>query len=132
MFSELRNGFNLIGNISFIGEIKEQLNGNKYRYFSIAQDNNYKNGNDEDVKTTSFYSIKVYEKDFPKFEPLLKIGNYVLVIGRLNSYINDKNRTIEIKIGKEIKDLNNNELPDEQEKMLNEMKDYNWLHDSEK
>lgn len=130
MFSEMKNGFNLIGNISYIGEIKEQANGNKYRYFSIAQNNNYKNKDEEDVKTTSFYSIKIYEKDFEKFNSLLEVGKYVLVTGRLTSYLDEDKKTVEIKIGKYIKDLNNNKIPEEQKKLLEELEDYNWLEDN--
>lgn len=130
MFSEMKNGFNLIGNISYIGDIKEQANGNKYRYFSIAQNNNYKNKDEEDVKTTSFYSIKIYEKDFEKFDSLLEVGKYVLVTGRLTSYLDEDKKTVEIKIGKYIKDLNNNKIPEEQKKLLEELEDYNWLEDN--
>lgn len=130
MFSEMKNGFNLIGNISYIGDIKEQANGNKYKYFSIAQNNNYKNKDEEDVKTTSFYSIKIYEKDFEKFDSLLEVGKYVLVTGRLTSYLDEDKKTVEIKIGKYIKDLNNNKIPEEQKKLLEELEDYNWLEDN--
>ena len=129
MFSEIKNGFNLIGNISYIGDIKEQVNGNKYRYFSIAQNSNYKN-KEEDVKTTSFYSIKIYEKDFEKFAPFLEIGKYVLVTGRLSSYLDENKNLIEIKIGKYIKDLSSNKIPEEQKKLLQELEDYNWLEDN--
>ena len=129
MFSEIKNGFNLIGNISYIGDIKEQVNGNKYRYFSIAQNSNYTN-KEEDVKTTSFYSIKIYEKDFERFAPFLEIGKYVLVTGRLSSYLDENKNLIEIKIGKYIKDLSSNKIPEEQKKLLQELEDYNWLEDN--
>ena len=41
MHYELKNNFNLVGNISIINEIKEQSNGNHFRYFGLAQNNKH-------------------------------------------------------------------------------------------
>lgn len=126
-----RNNFNLIGNISSINEIKEQSNGTKYRYFGLAQNNKYKNKNGQDVNDTSFFNIKIYEKDFNKFEPLLEVGKYVYVQGFLNNYQDSDNKTVEVKIGKEIRDLSKgNKLPDKVRELMEELEDYDWLEDS--
>lgn len=126
-----RNNFNLIGNISSINEIKEQSNGTKYRYFGLAQNNKYKSKNGEDVNDTSFFNIKIYEKDFDKFEPLLEIGKYVYIQGFLNNYKDSDNKTVEVKIGKEIRDLSKgNKIPEKLRELMEELEDYDWLEDS--
>lgn len=127
---ELKNCFTLIGNISSVNEIKEQSNGTKYRYFGLAQNNKYKNKNGEDVKETSFFSLKIYEKDFEKFEKLLEVGNYVYVQGYLKSYKDSDNKTQEFKIAKDIRDLSkDSRISEEVKELLDDLADYNWLED---
>lgn len=132
MHYELKNNFNLVGNISIINEIKEQSNGNHFRYFGLAQNNKYKNKYGEDVNDTSFFNIKIYEKDFEKFKDILEVGKYVYVQGYIVSYKDFEGKQQEIKVAKEIRDLSkNNRMSEEHRKLLEDLEDYNWLEDSE-
>lgn len=127
---ELKNCFTLVGNISSINEIKEQSNGTKYRYFGLAQNNKYKSKNGEDVQETSFFSLKIYEKDFNKYEKLLKVGNFVYVQGYLKTYKDKDNKTQEVKIVKNMRDLSKvNNISKEVEETMNDLGDYDWLED---
>ena len=58
MLKEYINSFSLIGNISYIGDIQEQKNGTKYRYFQLAQNNKYKDKDGNLVDEPSFINIK--------------------------------------------------------------------------
>ena len=79
------NSFSLVGNVAKINEIKEQSNGTKFKYFTLCQNNKYKNKNDELVDQANFFDIKVYEKNFKDFENL-KVGSYLNVFGKINVY----------------------------------------------
>ena len=60
MLKEYINSFSLIGNISYIGDIQEQKNGTKYRYFQLAQNNKYKDKDGNLVDEPSFINIKLF------------------------------------------------------------------------
>ena len=117
------NSFSLVGNIAKVNEEREQVNGKKYKYFTIAQNNEYRNNNDEVVKITSFFDLKIYEKDFAKFEKILEVGKYVHIFGRISIHKNSDNKTIITLIATDCRILNKN-------KKL-ELFDYNWFEDEE-
>ena len=71
MLKEYINSFSLIGNISYIGDIQEQKNGTKYRYFQLAQNNKYKDKDGNLVDEPSFINIKLFESQFKNFEKVL-------------------------------------------------------------
>ena len=123
MNSQIINSFSLVGNIANINEVKEQTNGKKFRYFTLAQNNKYKNNNDDIENIPSFISLKIYEKAFPKFENILKVGKYVNVFGKINVYKDDTNKTNDNLVATDIRELNKNKSND------NEIYDYDWLND---
>ena len=124
MNSEIRNSFSLVGNISSINEVKEQANGTKYRYFDIAQNNKYKNKDGEIVNEPSFYSIKIYEKQFEQFDKLLEIGKYINVSGKLNMFKDKDKKTNMILIGTDCRVLDKNKNKDE-------LFEYDWLNEDD-
>ena len=117
------NSFSLIGNIAMINEIKEQANGKKFRSFTLAQNHNYKNKDGEAINNASFFDIKIYEKDFKKFEKILEVGKYVNVIGKINIHKSADNKIKFTLVGIDSRVLNKN-------KKL-ELFDYDWLNDKE-
>ena len=74
------NSFSLVGNIAKVNEIKEQQNGTKFRYFTIAQNNKYKNKDGEIIDNPSFINIKIFEKQFKDFEKYLTVGRFVFFV----------------------------------------------------
>ena len=124
MNSEIKNSFSLVGNISSINEVKEQANGTKYRYFDIAQNNKYKNKDGEIVNEPSFYSIKIYEKQFEQFDKLLEIGKYINVSGKLNMFKDKDKKSNMILIGTDCRVLDKNKNKDE-------LFEYDWLNEDD-
>ncbi len=86
MNSNMINSFSLVGNIASVNEIKKQSNGKKFRYFTLAQNNKYNDQEGNPKSVPSFISIKIYEKNFAKFENILKVGNYVNIFGKVGVY----------------------------------------------
>jgi len=118
------NSFSLIGNIAKISEIMEQKNGTKFRYFTVAQNNEYKNKEGESVKDSSFINIKIYERYFKNFEDILEIGKYIHVIGKLSFYRDENNHEKILLIGNACRDLSKKNV----DKTL-EIYDYDWLNE---
>ena len=123
MNNNIINSFSLVGNIARVNEIKEQANGKKYRYFTLAQNHNYKNKDGEAIKDASFFDIKIYEKDFERFERILEVGKYVNIFGKINIHKNKENRIVFTLVGLDNRVLNN--------KKKLELFDYDWLNDEE-
>ena len=76
------NSISLIGNISSISDEKILPSGKKYRFFDICQNDRYL-----DKNNTSFFSVRISEDQFNKFESLLKIGNLISLKGKIKSYL---------------------------------------------
>lgn len=123
MNSEIVNSFSLVGNIASVNEVKEQTNGKKFRYFTLAQNNKYEDKDGELKNVPSFISLKIYEKAFPKFENILKVGNYVNVFGKINVYKDDTKKNNINLIATDIRNLNKDKFNN------NEIYDYDWLND---
>ena len=126
MNNYLNNSFSLIGNIAYINEIKEQINGKKFRYFTIAQNNKYKNKDGEQVNEPSFINIKIFEKNFTEFEKILEIGRYVHVMGKLKFYKDNENNEKVLLIG-----ISCNDMSKDKKKEVEEIFDYDWLNEEE-
>lgn len=126
MKSEMYNSFSLIGNIAKVSEIMEQKNGTKFRYFTVAQNNEYKNKEGESVKDSSFINIKIYERYFKTFEDVLEVGRYIHVTGKLSFYRDGNNQEKILLIGNACKDLSKKNV----DKNL-EVYDYDWLSENE-
>ena len=124
MKSEMYNSFSLVGNIAKVSEIMEQKNGTKFRYFTIAQNNDYKNKEGETIKNPSFINIKIYERYFNNFDDMLEVGRYVHVIGKLLFYNDENNHEKILLIGNTCRDLSKNN----EEKSL-DVYDYDWLNE---
>ena len=88
------NSFSLAGNIAKINEVKEQSNGTKFMYFTLCQNNKYKNKEDEIIDQANFYDIKVYEGNFKDFQNL-EVGKYINVFGKIK-VVEDFEKCIEI------------------------------------
>ena len=76
------NSVSLIGNISSISSEKILPSGKKYKFFDICQSNKYL-----DKNNTSFFSVRISEEQFNKYDPLLKIGNLISLKGKIKSYL---------------------------------------------
>ena len=124
MKSEMHNSFSLVGNIAKISEVMEQKNGTKFRYFTIAQNNDYKNKEGETVKSPSFINIKIYERSFEEFQNILEIGKYVHIIGKLSFFKDENNHEKILLIGNSCRDLSKKEN-------LEEVFEYDWLNEKE-
>lgn len=124
MYKEIMNSVSLVGNISFIGDIKESTTGKKYLYFDICQNSNYidKTGEKKDIK--EFYSIKLNEKEIEKYKDIIKVGNWIHIIGFLHTYLDKNNNRKTFIVSNNIRDLN-------KEIQNKELFDYDWLNDSE-
>ena len=100
------NSISLIGNISNISDEKILPSGKKYRFFDICQNDRY-----FDKNNTSFFSVRVSEDQFSKYESLLKIGNLISLKGKIKSYLTkDMIRKVYIfpEIISEVKSKDNN------------------------
>lgn len=124
MNNEFINSFSLIGRICSINEIKEQSNGNKYRYFSIVQNNNYVDKDGNSINEPSFICIKVFEKNFKEFENKLKVGNLINVFGKIKVYKNTDGKDIVVLIGLLCREILKT-------KEVEEVFDYDWLNDNQ-
>lgn len=117
------NSFSLVGNVANINEVKEQSNGTKYKYFSLCQNNKYKNKDGEFVKVANFFDIKVYEKNFKDFEFIEK-GNYINVFGKIKVFKNEDNKTVLQLVGNTCRSLT-------KKKDKEELFDYDWLNEED-
>ena len=114
------NSFSLAGNIAKINEVKEQSNGTKFMYFTLCQNNKYKNKEDEIIDQANFYDIKVYEGNFKDFQNL-EVGKYINVFGKIKVYKDNENKTILSLVGNAYRSLSKEKVP--------EIYDYDWLNE---
>jgi len=121
---DIYNSFSLVGNVAKISEIMEQKNGTKFRYFTIAQNSEYKNQEGEIVKNSSFINIKIYEKYFNEFEEFLVIGKYIHVMGKLSFYRDDKNQEKILLIANTCRNLSKKDID-----KTKDIYDYDWLNE---
>lgn len=82
MGGEDYNSVYLTGKISSISDEKILPSGKKYRFFDICQNEKYLDNNN-----TSFFSVRITEEQFNKYNSLLKIGNTISLKGKIKSYI---------------------------------------------
>ena len=116
------NSFSLVGNVANVNEVKEQSNGTKYKYFSICQNNKYKNKDGEIIDHPNFFDIKIYEKNFKDFEGLEK-GKYINVFGKVKVFKDKDNKTVLQLVGNSCRSLT--------KEKIDEIFDYDWLNDGE-
>ncbi|NMA50804.1 MAG: single-stranded DNA-binding protein [Mollicutes bacterium] len=124
MLKEYINSFSLVGNISYIGDIQEQKNGTKYRYFQLAQNNKYKDKDGNLVDEPSFINIKLFESQFKNFEKVLEVGKYLNIFGKIKVYKDSDNKNNIILIANNYRDLN-------KQKQYTEIFDYDWLNEGD-
>ena len=124
MLKEYINSFSLVGNISYIGDIQEQKNGTKYRYFQLAQNNKYKDKDGNLVDESSFINIKLFESQFKNFEKVLEVGKYLNIFGKIKVFKDSDNKNNIILIANNYRDLN-------KQKQYTEIFDYDWLNEGD-
>ena len=124
MLKEYINSFSLVGNISYIGDIQEQKNGTKYRYFQLAQNNKYKDKDGNLVDEPSFINIKLFESQFKNFEKVLEVGKYLNIFGKIKVFKDSDNKNNIILIANNYRDLN-------KQKPYTEIFDYDWLNEGD-
>lgn len=115
------NSFSLAGNVAKVNEVLEQANGTKYKYFTICQNNKYKNKDGEFVDKANFFDIKIFENQFEEFDKYLEKGKLINVFGKIQVYKNNDNKTILNLIGNSCRSLQREKNP--------EIFDYDWLND---
>ena len=124
MLKEYINSFSLIGNISYIGDIQEQKNGTKYRYFQLAQNSKYKDKDGNLVDEPSFINIKLFESQFKNFEKVLEVGKYINIFGKIKVFKDSDNKNNIILIANNYRDLS-------KQKQYTEIFDYDWLNEGD-
>ena len=124
MLKEYINSFSFVGNISYIGDIQEQKNGTKYRYFQLAQNNKYKDKDGNLVDEPSFINIKLFESQFKNFEKVLEVGKYLNIFGKIKVFKDSDNKNNIILIANNYRDLN-------KQKQYTEIFDYDWLNEGD-
>ena len=125
MNHELINSFSLVGNIAKINEVKEQTNGNKFRYITVAQNNKYKTKTGEQKDEALFFDIKIFESKFKEFENILSVGNYVHIFGKVQVYKDKDNKSVMNLVGTNARSLKR------EHKIDQEIFDYDWLNDDQ-
>lgn len=126
MQKEIRNSVSLVGNISSIGEVKENINGRKYMFFDICQNNIYKSENGDDIEEKEYFSFKLYPKELDKFKDIIEKGKWVHIIGYIHSYLDNN------KVKHTYMVVNNiRELSSKNEKIPDDIFDYDWLNDED-
>lgn len=115
------NSFSLAGNVAKVNEVLEQANGTKYKYFTICQNNKYKNKDGEFVDKANFFDIKIFENQFEEFDKYLEKGKLINIFGKIQVYKNGDNKTILNLIGNSCRSLQREKTP--------EIFDYDWLND---
>ena len=81
----LRNKVQLIGNVGREPEIVNLESGKKLAKFSVATNENYKNGNGERVTDTQWHNIVAWGKTAELVEKYVNKGKEVGVEGKLTS-----------------------------------------------
>ena len=83
--STLRNKVQLIGNVGKEPEIVNLESGKKLAKFSLATNENYKNGNGERVTDTQWHNIIAWGKTADLIEKYVMKGREVGVEGKLTN-----------------------------------------------
>ena len=63
MIKEIRNSVSIVGNISFVAEEKENVNGRKYLFFDICQNSKYILPNGEEQEDKQFFQLRHIQKN---------------------------------------------------------------------
>ena len=92
-----KNKIEIIGKITSISYEKTDINGNKFMFFDVMQN--------------EFYKVKLNEDLIRTYKNVIRLSNKIYIVGYLNSYIKDKQNICYI-FPKEIKlvDENNKAL----------------------
>lgn len=92
-----KNKIEIIGKITSISYEKTDINGNKFMFFDVMQN--------------EFYKVKLNEDLIRTYKNVIRLSNKIYIVGYLNSYIKDKQNICYI-FPKEIKlvDENNKTL----------------------
>ena len=83
--STIRNKVQLIGNVGREPEIVNLESGKKLAKFSVATNENYKNGNGERITDTQWHNIVAWGKTAELIEKYVNKGKEVGVEGKLTS-----------------------------------------------
>lgn len=83
--SRIRNKVQLIGNVGGEPTIVNLESGKKVAKFSLATNENYKNGKGEKVQNTYWHSIVAWGKTADIIEKYVDIGKEIAVEGKLTS-----------------------------------------------
>lgn len=83
--STLRNKVQLIGNVGREPEILNLESGKKLAKFSVATDENYKNGNGEKITDTQWHNVVAWGKTAELVEKYVNKGKQVGIEGKLTS-----------------------------------------------
>ena len=83
--STIRNKVQLIGNVGREPEIVNLESGKKLAKFSVATNENYKNGNGERITYTQWHNIVAWGKTAELIEKYVNKGKEVGVEGKLTS-----------------------------------------------
>ena len=83
--STIRNKVQLIGNVGKDPEIVNLESGKKLAKFSVATNENYKNGNGESLTDTQWHNIVAWGKTAELVEKYVNKGKEVGVEGKLTS-----------------------------------------------
>lgn len=81
--SSLRNRVHLIGNVGGDPEVKSFDNNRKLVRFSLATNENYRNGNGEKITDTQWHQIVAWNKTAELAEKLITKGRELAVEGKL-------------------------------------------------
>ena len=97
MINVEKNKIEIIGKITSISYEKTDINGNKFMFFDVMQN--------------EFYKVKLNEDLIRTYKNVIRLSNKIYIVGYLNSYIKDKQNICYI-FPKEIKlvDENNKAL----------------------
>lgn len=83
--STLRNKVQLIGNVGREPEIVNLESGKKLAKFSVATNENYKNGNGEKITDTQWHNVVAWGKTAELVEKYVNKGKEVGIEGKLTS-----------------------------------------------
>lgn len=90
--NSLRNRVQLIGNLGMDPEVKVLESGKKLVKFSLATNENFKNGKGEPVTETQWHNLVAWDGTASIAERYLKKGSQIAVDGKLSHRIyNDAN-----------------------------------------
>lgn len=88
-----KNKIEIIGKITSISYEKTDINGNKFMFFDVMQN--------------EFYKVKLNEDLIRTYKNVIRLSNKIYIVGYLNSYIKDKQNICYI-FPKEIKLVDEN------------------------